>query len=202
MNDWVYQEQGHKYLCDGVEKPSVTRLVSFAVGNIYKGVPSAILERKANFGTYVHQVIQNYVLGIDQEVDKDAINLLAEFIMLTDGIKFTEVEKMVTYEDRFGGRLDLMDEYGFIYDIKTTSKIHKENLEWQLGFYYLANGKNRADCVGIGRNGEQTPFSIPYEIGYCIWLPKGKEGKMVEIKPKTKTECLELLRRYETDSKI
>lgn len=183
VTNWEYQDQGHKYLCNGIEKPSVTRLVSYAVGNIYKGVPSAILERKANFGTYVHQVIQNYVQGIDQEVDKDAINLLAEFIMLTDGIKFTEVEKMVTYEDRFGGRLDLMDEDGYIYDIKTTSKIHKENLEWQLGFYYLANGKMKRK-------------------GYCVWLPKGKEGKMVEIKPKTKTECLELLKRYETDSKV
>ena len=183
MNDWVYQDQGHKYLCNGIEKPSVTQLVNYAVGNIYKGVPSAVLERKANFGTYVHQVIQNHVLGVEQEVDKDAINSLAEFIMLTDDIKFTEVEKMVTYEDRYGGRFDLMDKDGFIYDIKTTTKIHKPNLEWQLGLYYLASGSKKRK-------------------GFCIWLPKGKEGKLVEIKPKTKAECLELLERYETDSKV
>ena len=180
MNDWVYQDQGHKYLCNGEQKPSVTQLVNYAVGNIYKGVPTAILERKASFGTYVHQVIQNHVQGIDQEVDKDAINLLAEFIMLADDIEFVEVEKMVTYEDRFGGRFDLMDKDGYIYDIKTTSKLHKENLEWQLGLYYLANGKMKRK-------------------GYCIWLPKNKDGKLVEIKPKTRSECLQLLERYEAD---
>lgn len=183
MTDWTYQDAGHKYLCNGIEKPSVTKLVSYAVGNIYKGVPSAILQRKANYGTYVHQVIQNYVLGIDQEIDKDALNSLAEFIMLTDDIKFAEVEKMVTYQDRYAGRFDLMDKDGYIYDIKTTAKIHKTNLEWQLGLYYLANGSSKRK-------------------GYCIWLPKNKDGKLVEIKPKTKVECLELLKRYETDRNI
>ena len=187
-NHWDYQDQGHKYLCNGVEKPSVTKLVSYAVGDIYKGIPPQILQRKANYGTHIHEVIQNYILGFNQKVVddqllKESINTLAEFIMVTDGIKFTEVEKMVTYEDRFGGRFDLMDSNGYIYDIKTTSKLHKTNLEWQLGLYYLANGKMKRK-------------------GYCIWLPKGKEGKMVEIKPKTKTECLDLLERYETDSTI
>lgn len=199
MNDWEYQDQGHKYLCDGIEKPSVTRLVSYAVGNIYKGVPSAILERKANFGTYVHQVIQNYVQGVDQEVDKDAINLLAEFIMITDGIKFTEVEKMVTYEDRFGGRLDLMDEDGYIYDIKTTSKLHKSSLEWQLGFYYLANGY---PLMKLFADNKEYLMTNTDPFGYCIWLPKGKDGKLVKIKARTKYECLELLKRYETDSEV
>lgn len=183
MNEWKFIEDGHIYLCNGEEKPSVTNLVNYAVGNIYKGIPSAILERKASFGTYVHQVIQNHVLGIDQEVDKDAINSLAEFIMLTDHLRFTEVEKMVTYEDRFGGRFDLMDENGYIYDIKTTAKVHQENLEWQLGLYYLAFGKSKRK-------------------GFCVWLPKGKEGKLIEIKPKAKSECLELLKRYEADRNI
>lgn len=181
-NHWDYQDQGHKYLCNGVEKPSVTKLVSYAVGDIYKSVPPQILQRKANYGTRIHQVIQDYVLGNEQDA-KDVINTLAEFVMITDGIEFTEVEKMVTYQDRFGGRFDLMDSNGYIYDIKTTSKIHKENLEWQLGFYYLASGKMKRK-------------------GFCIWLPRGKDAKLVEIRPKTKTECLELLERYETDSTI
>lgn len=182
MSEWVYIDQGHQYLYKNKPKPSVSKLVDYAVGDIYKNVPKRILENKANYGTRVHSLIQNYILGKDTDAGEH-INTLAEFIMLTDGIKFAEVEKMVCFQDRYAGRLDLMDKDGYIYDIKTTAKLHKLNLEWQLGLYYMASGSMKRK-------------------GYCIWLPKGKDAKLVEIKPKTKAECLDLLERYETDSNI
>lgn len=189
MTDWEYIDEGHKYTYKGQIKPSVTQLVNYATGNIYKNVPARILEQKANYGTHIHEVIQNYLLGygqkvVDEKLLEESINALAGFVMVTDGIKFTKVETMVAFEDRYAGRFDLMDEDGYIYDIKTTSKLHRPSLEWQIALYYLADGKNNADC------------------GYCIWLPKGKEAKLVEIKPKTKAECLELLKRYEADCSI
>lgn len=188
MTDWEYIDEGHKYTYKGQIKPSVTQLVNYATGNIYKNVPARILEQKANYGTHIHEVIQNYLLGygqkvVDEKLLEESINKLAEFVMVTDGIKFTKVETMVAFEDRYAGRFDLMDKDGYIYDIKTTSKLHKSLLEWQIGLYYLATGKMKRK-------------------GFCIWLPKGKEGKLVEIKPKNKSECLELLKRYEADCEV
>lgn len=183
MTDWEYIDDGHIYTFKGEIKPSVTQLVNYATGNIYKNVPARILEQKAKYGTYIHEVIQNYVTGKKQEVNDDDAEKLADFIIVTDGVKFIEAEKMVAFEDRYAGRLDLMDKDGYIYDIKTTAKLHRTSLEWQIGLYYLASGKMKRK-------------------GFCIWLPKGKEAKLVEIKPKTKTECLELLKRYEADCEV
>ena len=68
--------------------------------------------------------------------------------------------------------------FDYIIDIKTTSELHDEWLKWQLSLYYLA--------LGIER-----------DFGFCLWLPKGKMGKVVQINTLPKEECLRLVKDYE-----
>ena len=54
-----YIESSHQYLIDGVLVPSVTHIVSLILPNKYSGVPESVLNRKADFGTHVHEAVQN-----------------------------------------------------------------------------------------------------------------------------------------------
>jgi CRISPR/Cas system-associated exonuclease Cas4 (RecB family) len=65
-----------------------------------------------------------------------------------------------------------------LVDIKTTSKLDVEALEWQLGMYQLAYGETFEKC-------------------YCLWLPKKDLGRLVDIDPKSKEEILKVLEEYE-----
>lgn len=89
-----------------------------------------------------------------------------------------EQEQIVSYEYLYCGTLDmtgLVMGKNSLLDIKFTAELDKEYLSWQLGMYQLAKG-------------------IKYDTCYCIWLPKGKLGQLVEIKPKTKEEILTKLK--------
>ena len=48
--------------------------------------------------------------------------------------------------------------------------LDEEYLQWQLGMYELAYGS--------------------FAKHYCLWLPKGNLGQLIEIEPKTKAEIL------------
>lgn len=187
-----FVEDTHVYLINGVIVPSVSRLVSFALGGQqYKGVPKSILLSKAQYGTQVHDLIQRYEEGLikDNEIDFLTIDpmqkvSLKQYIKLKNKyfIYPQSMEQIVHYKEKFAGRYDIFDgEY--IWDIKTTSKIHEHALEWQLGLYQLCIGK-------------------PKEYGYCIWLPKGDVGQVKQIKIKSFKECEELISKYEAISSI
>jgi hypothetical protein len=64
-----------------------------------------------------------------------------------------------------------------LVDIKTTYKLDREYLSWQLSFYELATGKQ-------------------FEKLYCIWLPKRKGAELVEIERKSKEDIMKLLEVY------
>lgn len=192
MGEYVVEfiEDGHVYLINGVIVPSVSRLVNFALGGRqYIGIPQSTLDAKGQYGTEVHQLIQDYEEGkikLDElytmSIDPNMKVALKQYIKLKDkySINPKEMEKMVNFEDKFAGRLDIIDDEGIIWDIKTTSKLHRDALEWQLSLYTL--------CLGE-----------PKDYGYCIYLPKGDVGSVVQIKLKTFDECKELIERFERE---
>ena len=61
-------------------------------------------------------------------------------------------------------------------DIKTTATLDKEYLSWQLSMYELAIG-------------------YQFEKLYCIWLPKGQIGELVEIERIPREKIEESLRK-------
>ena len=173
-----YIDETHQYMIDGILVPSVSPLVAYATGDIYSNVPLEILDKARKHGTAVHDAIENFERtgAIDEEhsAEVKSYKELKEKYLLN----VKEMEQIVAYKKHFCGRYDILDIDGTLWDIKTTSKYHEENLAWQLGLYYLGLGKEK-------------------DIGYCIHIPKKGKPKVRIVKPKTNKECIELVETYE-----
>lgn len=186
-NNIEYLDDVHTYLIDGVVVPSVSELIKFKYPDMYKDVPTKILKQKASYGTKVHDYIQKFVnkeITLEElqqkDIDPNIKIAVEQFEELRKKWAFhiKDMEQIVSYKNKFAGRYDIKTIDNLIIDIKTTSELHQDWLELQIGLY------NLADNIDTG-------------ISYCIWLPKGKLAKVVAINPWTRDECLELLKEYE-----
>lgn len=184
-------EDGHIYLVDGVITPSVSEILNFIFPNKYSDVPKQILNSKAEYGSRVHEAIER----LEKGETLPQLNYLQEAsleqwkkLKSENKIEVIEQEKMVNYENHYCGRFDMIANVNGAYslcDIKTTVKLDKESLSWQLSYYALAhNFKN---------------YETEFEKFYAIWLPKRELGEVVEIERKSKKELLEMLRRFEEE---
>lgn len=173
-----YIDETHQYMIDGILVPSVSALVAYATGNIYKDVPEWVLDKARIYGTAVHDAIELFestgevTFEYEKEIEK-YIGLKEKYLL-----KVKDMEQIVAYKNHFCGRYDIQDVEGNIWDIKTTSSYHKENLEWQIGLYYLGMGKER-------------------DKGFCLHIPKKGKAKVHLVTPKTNKECEELIEAYE-----
>ena len=183
-----FLEEPHLYLKDGVLVKSVTQILGLILPNKYKNVNPTILNKKAKFGTEGHSIIEHLDVSNPDIVKKTILTIqnkdlqicIREYTRLVKTFKIDplEHEKIVSYEYKFCGTLDLIanvDGIESLCDIKFTAELDKEYLSWQLGMYAMALGKE-------------------FEKYYCIWLPKKSLGQLVEIKPKTKEEILQKLK--------
>lgn len=188
-------EETHTYLVDGIIVPSVTTIIKNIFPDKYKGINTKILQKKAEFGTKGHSIIE--MLGKTKtteneaydeilrqynshEINQDMFISLREYIRLCKKyqIEVLENEVMVNYEYEYAGTLDMIANVNnkkSLIDIKFTAELDEEYLSWQLGMYKLAYGEE-------------------FEEYYCLWLPKAKVGKLAPIKIKTKEEILEMLK--------
>ena len=176
-----YIDDTHQYLVDGVLVPSVSELVAYATGDIYKDVPSAILLQAADRGTKIHEAIEQDVrFGLTEKTDEDIDHALAEWVRLKNEnhIEVKDMEVMVHTQD-YAGRYDMIAEVNGVLtliDIKTTLKLHERNLAVQLGLYLHAMGMD-LPCA-------------------CLWIPRDGEGKYVQVTPISSEECDELVNAY------
>lgn len=183
-----FLEEPHLYLKNGILVKSVTQILGLIFPDKYKGIDKKVLNKKANFGTEGHGIIEKLdVTNLEeakQEVlkmqNKDLQICIREYLRLVKDNELIplEHEQVVSYEYLYCGTLDMIGTVkgkNSLLDIKFTAELDKEYLSWQLGMYQLAKG-------------------IQYEKCYCIWLPKKELGKLVEIVPKTKEEILTKLK--------
>ena len=179
-----YFDDIHKYLVNGVIVPSVTEILEKIFPNKYKNVPRETLMRKANYGTIIHNYIEQYEKGlITQELNYIQEASFRQYLKLKDkyNINVLGQEKIVNYKDVYAGRFDMIANIGTdccLCDIKTTASLDKEYLSWQLSLYEYAYGKE-------------------FDKLYAIWLPKKDLGKLVEIERKSKEEIGKLLKKVE-----
>ena len=180
-----FLEKEHIYLKDGMIIPSVSEILHFIFPDKYKNVPKNILNKKANYGTKVHEAIEK--LEKDGQLDIGQLNIyqkiaIDQYIKLknTFDIKVLEQEQIISYEYEYCGRFDMIaivDGKKSLCDIKTTSILDTEYLSWQLSYYELAYGKK-------------------FEELYAIWLPKKDLGRIVIIERKSKKELLDKIREF------
>ena len=186
-------EEEHIYLYEGVIIPSVSEILHFIFPDKYKDVDKEILNKKALYGSKVHETIE--CLGQDKtlpELDQNQEFSLHQYKRLKEkfNIKVISQEQMINYNDDYAGRFDMIatvnDELS-LCDIKTTAVLDKEYLSWQLSFYELAH--------------MSMYHTKKFEKLYAIWLPKKEYGQLVEIERKPTSELLRVLKEFKESRK-
>lgn len=191
-----FLEEPHIYLVDGVIVPSVSEILHFIFPDKYKGVNKAVLNKKAQYGTTIHESIEMYEANIKTMTMEEAFNVtvqakelnyiqeasLRQYVKLKNRYKIIvlEQEMMIKYKKCYAGRFDMVanvDGEISLCDIKTTAELDKEYLSWQLSYYELATGKT-------------------FDKLFAIWLPKKDIGRLVEIERKPKEVLISKLNEF------
>lgn len=185
-----FNEATHTYTLNGVVLPSVTQIISEIMPNKYANVNKRVLNEKAKFGTIGHKIIEGLdVTDIEsakihaREINNKSLEIcIREYLRLVrkHNIKPIAHEQRVNYSYIYAGTLDMIADVNkklSLIDIKFTSALDKEYLAWQLGMYSLALNRK-----------------LLFDKHYCLWLPKGELGQLVEIQPKTTEEIISKLK--------
>ena len=106
-------EESHTYLYEGVIIPSVSEILHFIFPNKYKDVDKEILNKKALYGSKVHEAIE--CLEQDKtlpKLDQNQEFSLYQYKRLKDkfSIKVISQDQMINYNDDYAGRFDMIVE--------------------------------------------------------------------------------------------
>lgn len=181
MIDFI--EEGHIYLKDGIITPSVSEVLHFIFPNKYKNVSADVLNKKAKYGSKVHEAIEILEkTGEVIELNTYQQLSLEQYLKLKKkyDIEVLVQEQIISYEYDYCGRFDMVAKIGddiCLCDIKTTAELDMEYLSWQLSYYELATNKT-------------------FNKLYAIWLPKKELGELVEITRKSKEDLLNKLEEF------
>lgn len=197
-----FLEEPHIYLVDGVITPSVSEILHFIFPEKYKNVSSYILNKKAQYGTTIHQSVEMLENNLKTMSIEEAFNVtvqaldlnyiqevsLHQYLKLKDKyqIEVIEQEQMIHFKNYYAGRFDMIAKIKnnlCLCDIKTTAELDEEYLSWQLSYYEMAVGKK-------------------FDKLYAIWLPKKDIGQVVEIKRKTKKELMKKLKEFMEEKNV
>lgn len=182
-----FLEKEHIYLLDGVIVPSVSEILHFIFPNKYTGIDKEILNKKAEYGSKVHEAIE----CLEQSKDLPTLDInqefsLKQYLRLKEkySIEVQVQEQMIHFKNNYAGRFDMIATINnelCLCDIKTTATLDEEYLSWQLSFYELAF---------------KSMYGTSFEKLYAVWLPKRNYGKLIEIKRKSISELLSKLEEF------
>ncbi len=180
-----FLEEEHLYLIDGVLVPSVTTVLSAtAFQNKYSNIPKEILAKKSDFGNRVHKAIE---LNSSDGLTTSERIAFEQYQKLRAYHQFEpfEQELQVHFDNRYIGTLDMTAHYRgelVIADVKTTAKLDKRYLSYQLSMYKYAY---------------ERMFERTLAKAYVLWLPKKEIGHFIEIEFLPIEDCLKLVEEYE-----
>ena len=154
----VFDGEHHTYTLDGKQLQGVTPIVSWLFPKTYEGISKAVLQSAAAYGTMVH----NYCeladdMGIVNEYTKQYKELLE-----ANGLEPVYSEYLVSDEKAIASCIDKVFADDSLGDIKTTSKVHWQNVQVQLSIYAWMYE------MQTGREVNKL---------YVIWLPKPRYGE-------------------------
>ena len=185
--DLYYDDRRHAYIDGetGAVLPSVTQIVGILEPTKYAGIDSEVLARAAAYGNKIHRIAELMADGDEAEAYA-MINTPEELHaaeaarrLLKDNIHGIVLsERMIRNGNKYAGRYDLLTNNGaLLIDIKTTSKLDRNALYWQLGLY--------AACF------EVRPKTA------VLWLPKRGKPVFEYMDAATPEEVEALVLRYE-----
>lgn len=129
-------EDGHKYILEGHEMPSVTQILGRqGISTDLSGAPQRLLEKKAEHGRLVHEEIETFIRTGEEGITDE----FQDFLRLVHplcGLWFAET---MIATDRYCGRADLIgiDEEKremLVVDTKT-GQLNENATAWQTSMY-------------------------------------------------------------------
>jgi hypothetical protein len=182
-SDRVFFEPiSHSYTLDGDQLlMGVTELLSkHGLNADYAGISQDTLDNAAKEGTAIHHEIQDYENG--QAILNSP--LIEDYKKL--GLKFVESEYPVSDYEMVASAIDGVYQGSkknsvILLDYKTTQKLHRRPLAWQLGIYKVLFE-------------HQNP-ELTVESCHCLWIDKKtrKIKGLIPIEPVSEAEVLALL---------
>lgn len=152
-----FDKQTHTYTNDGRLLLSVTEVIKrYVFPDMYSNVPEEVLNKAAERGTATHAIIERYITDslTNEDYEEHKADIDAFINEITKQHLFlAQSEHTVSDGELLAGTIDIIGmcndgitERLMIADVKTTSKLNIEYLQWQLSLYsYLmcnADGKN------------------------------------------------------------
>ena len=192
MEKFIFDEEKHEYRLGNKILPSVTTILENTIfDKKYDGIDEEVLNKAAQRGSLVHKEIEDYIkrgtLGFSEE--------LYNFITIKEEKQLKNIQsELKVHNDDIAGTIDILAIKGgksvkkktILADIKTTYKLDKEYVSWQLSFYaYIL---------------EHTS-DIKIEELYAIWL-KGDKSDFVKVERKTDKQIEDTLEAFKNGSKI
>lgn len=167
----VFNQEDHTYHLGDKQLSGVTTLLSRQIfKDKYNGISERVMEQAKERGSLIHETIE-LVDGLGIETDIPEV-LAYLRIKEQHGLKTCDNEYLVSDNEHIASSIDIVFEDCSLADIKTTSKLDKEYVSWQLSIYAylfeLQNPRKKANKL------------------YAIWLPKEQYGKpaLVEVERK------------------
>ena len=124
LNNIVFLDEPHIYLVNGIITPSVSEILHFIFPDKYKGVNRRILNKKAEYGTTIHEAIEMYEANIKTMRVEEAFDVtiqakeltyiqeasLRQYVKLKREKKIIvlEQENMIEYQKMYAGRYDMI----------------------------------------------------------------------------------------------
>lgn len=167
-----FNQEQHIYTLNGKQLSGVTSLLSRQLfQQKYFGISEEVLAKSAERGSLIHDTIELIdSIGATSDLP-EALAYLR--IKEENNLHTEENEYLVSDEEYIASSIDIVfDDYS-LADIKTTSKLDKEYVSWQLSIYaYLFELQNP---------------TLKANKLYAIWLPKPQYGKpqLVEVERKS-----------------
>lgn len=176
----IFDSESHTYTLDGKQLSGITSLLDRQLfKDKYSGIPDEILREAAERGTYIHQCCELADDGFVTDCE-EANNYLA--LKSKHNLVVEESEYLVSDNGNYASCIDKVYRYSdtifFLGDIKTTYKLNKEYVQWQLSIYaYLFE--------------RQNPGAVVSSI-FAIWI-RGDTAKIVELDRIPEHKITELL---------
>ncbi len=163
----VFDQEHHTYTLDGQQLSGVTPIISWLFPDTYAGIPAAVLDAAAEYGSLIHSKCELFdSLGILPSDETQPVITDYKRICEAKGFRVKCSEYLVSDEHLVASCIDKVLEDMSLCDIKTTSKLHVLNVTIQLSIYAWLFER-------------QTAQSVPHL--YAIWLPKPQYG-MAEVR--------------------
>ena len=173
----VFNEAEHTYTINGKELSGITSRLSQSIffKDKYKGIPKSILNAKAAYGSFIHDLFDRYNKG--EEVMQSAEVVSYIHFLHENKITPLESEYLISDNKHYATMIDLVDDEINLYDHKTTAKLDIQYLSWQLSINKYLMHKQ----TGITAN--------KLFVNHII----DKRCKLIEIPEKTFEEVYDML---------